>query len=173
MVSALTLLLLVAAPKVDVELQVKKPLKLSKRGALEGVLEVRVTNRGAEPVTLQHRDVHAFRFVPESGDGGVQVLFHSCDCGFELGLETPPGARTFTLVPGEHRIITFEDFECGGGPYRAPPPGKYAVSWSIGAPAPPARTPAGKRDLEKCDLVVHSRGPQTFESRAVSVDLHR
>lgn len=169
--NVLIALLLLAAPPVDVQVHLKKPLKLNKRGDLTGVLEVRITNGGTEPVTLQHRDVHAFRFVPTSSDAGTQVIFHSCDCGFELGLDKPPASRTLTLKPGEHRILTFDSFECGGGPYRPPPPGRYQVTWSLG---PPTSTPsAGRFDLEKCDLLVHNRAAEPFESAPVSVELRR
>ncbi|MBL8954832.1 MAG: hypothetical protein JNK82_28905 [Myxococcaceae bacterium] len=169
MTPLLALLVLAAAP-VDVDLTVKKPLKLTRRGELKGVLEVRITNRGTEPITLQHRDVHGFRFEPVGGDAGTQVLFHSCDCGFELGIDKPPDKRTFTLRPQEHRIITFEDFECDGGPYHPPPPGKYRVTWSLGEPAPTPKVSA-MLDLDKCGSLVHTRPAQPFESRAVSVDL--
>lgn len=164
-------LLLLAAPAVDVQLHVKKPLKLTRRGELRGVLEMRITNGGAEPITLQHRDVHAFRFVPAGGDAGTRIIFHSCDCGFELGLDRPPPSRTFTLKPGEHRLVTFDDFTCGGGAYRAPPPGRYQLSWSVGEPA--STPPAPPLDLERCDLLVHNRAPEAFESPPVSVDLRK
>lgn len=152
---------------VTVEVAVKKPLKLLK-GELAGRLEVRVTNASAAPVTLQHRDVHGFSFTP--ADGGVrEVLFHSCDCGFELGLEPPPASRTFTLKPAESRVLAFDDFACAGGPYRAPPRGNYSVSYSLGPPG--GERADGGFDLEKCSRLLRTRAAQQFESKAAPVTI--
>lgn len=157
-----TWMLVSADGGVVVEVKVTKPLAV-KKGELTGRLDVKVTNGGAEAVTLEHRDVHGFRFAPPDG-GTPEVLFHSCDCGFELGLEKPPAARTFTLAPKASRTLTFDDFACGGGPYKAPPKGAWLVTYSVGAPSP-APASDGGLDLPRCEALVRGRGPAAWQSK--------
>ena len=162
------LLAMLLASTVDVELTVKKPLYLV-RGELRGVIEVRVTNSGAEPVTVQHRDVHGLRFASTAAEEPAHTVFHSCDCGFELGLNEPPKARTFTLKAGESRVLKFDDFTCDGGPYRAPPEGRYLLSYSLHQPGAPAKREAF--DLKRCEVVTSERPPGPFQSAPVPLEL--
>jgi len=93
MLSALALTALLGAD-VHVAVELKSPLRLDAGGVLRGVILVRVENRGADSVELEHTDVHGFRLVPEAG-GPDALIIHTCDCGFALGLETPPEGRRF------------------------------------------------------------------------------
>ncbi len=164
-------LAVVLAAAVDVELTVKKPLRVARDGELKGTLAVKVTNRGTEPVTLQHRDVHGFRFTKDSGEPAPQRIFHSCECGFEQGLQPPPASRTFTLAAGETKTLTFDDFTCGGGPFSAPAAGRYQVTYSLGEPQPPRRKTA--LDLKTCEAEVRARAPGPFESKPIAVEVKK
>jgi hypothetical protein len=163
------LLAMLLASSVDVELTVRKPLYLV-RGELRGAIEVRVKNAGPDPVTLRHRDVHGLRFASASGEAAVQTVFHSCDCLFELGMDQPPKARTFTLAPGESRTLKFDAFTCDGGPYRAPAEGRYLLSYSLHEPdgAPAKRDPF---ELKQCEALARERPPGPFQAAPVPVDL--
>ncbi len=137
---------LLSAPNLRITVEAVKPLKVQK-GQLMGVLAVKLKNGSDAPVTLQHRDVNGFRFVPEKG-GPPLLLFHSCDCG----LETPPPNRTVTLQPGEERVIRFDDFGCGGGPYRFPPKGRYTVTWQATSEVAPAKLE--QAELKECERLL-------------------
>lgn len=164
-------LAVVLAASVEVEVTARKPLRLARDGELKGTLAVKVTNRGTEPVTLQHRDVHGFRFTPASGEPVPQRIFHSCECGFEQGLQPAPASRTFTLAAGETKTLTFDDFTCGGGPFSAPSAGRYQVTYSLGEPEPPPRK--ADLDLKKCEAEVRARSPGPFESKPIAVQLKK
>ena len=169
----LTAVLLLAAADVSVEVEVPRPLKVTKGGELKGVLTVRIKNRGTEAVRLQHRDVHGFRFAP-AGGGAPSVIFHSCDCGFELGLDRPPDKRTFSLEPQQELLLRFDDFTCGGGPHRAPAPGRYKLTYQVGVPVdplPPAKK--GPLDFKECERLLVSRPAQPHQSAAIDVELRR
>jgi hypothetical protein len=162
---------LALAAAVDVELTAKKPLRVTRDGELKGALVVKVTNRGTEPVTLQHRDVHGFRFTPASGEAAPWRIFHSCECGFDQGLQPPPASRTFTLAPGEAKTLTFDDFACGGGPFEAPAAGRYQVTYSLGEAGPPPKKT--ELDLKRCEADVRARAPGPFESKPIVVDVKK
>jgi hypothetical protein len=169
MLSALALTALLGAD-VHVAVELKSPLRLDAAGVLRGVIVVRVENRGADSVELEHPDVHGFRLVPRAG-GPDALIIHTCDCGFVLGLETPPEGRRFTLAPGQTRVLTFDDFTCSGGPFRTPPPGRYHLRYYVTPPsAAPTHLDAGF-DLERCVRALESLPPQAVESAPVPVEL--
>lgn len=166
MIAVVALLL---AAGVTVELEVKKPLYLV-RGELRGAIEVRVTNGGPDPITLQHRDVHGLRFTPSAtGEAAPAIVFHDCECGFELGANPPPAARTFTLKPSETHTLRFDDFTCDGGPFRAPAAGRYLLTYSVQEPGPPPRREPF--DLKRCEAVVRERPPGPYQSSPQLLDL--
>ncbi len=155
-------------PSTDVSVEVLVKKKLHRlRGTLRGRLDVRIHNFRATPLTLQSRDVHGFRFQPAHG-GPVQVLIHSCDCAFELGTDSPPESRLITLNPGETRTLEFDEFTCSGGPFVPPAPGKYLVTYGIGAPASVPKTDGGVPPT--CDHLVRER-VHPFESKPVATQI--
>jgi hypothetical protein len=151
---------------VTVEVVVKKKLRRVS-GTLRGRLDVRLHNIRATPLTLLNRDVHGFRFRPARG-GPAQLVIHSCDCAFELGTDSPPESRTLTLAPGETRTLEFDDFECSGGPYFTPLPGKYLVTYGIGEPASDSRADGGVSPT--CDQLVRTR-LHLFESKPLATHI--
>jgi hypothetical protein len=155
-----------APDDVTVEVLMKKPLQRV-RGALRGRLEVRLHNGRASAVTLQNRDVHGFRFQPVDG-GAAEALIHSCDCAFELGIDSAPETRTIVLVPGETRTLEFDDFVCSGGPYRSPLPGHYTLSYRIGPPLV-QRLDGGAQNPTACNRVIQERWNQPFASQPITV----
>jgi hypothetical protein len=168
-VLALALTALLAASDVSIQVEVPKPLEV-RRGELKGVISVRIKNTGAAPIRLRHRDVHGLLFTPEKG-GAPSLVFHSCDCGFELGIEPPLERRTLLLEPRQEVVLRFDDFACGGGPHRAPPKGRYKLTYEVtvvASEATPERK-AGPLDLKECErLVLSKRG---LESAAIAIDV--
>ncbi len=166
---ALALTALLASFDLSIQVEVPKPLKLHK-GQLSGVISVRLKNLGAQPVRLRHRDVHGLLFTPDKG-GPPSLLFHSCDCAFELGLEPAPAQRTFVLEPQQELVLRFDDFACGGGPYRAPAKGRYGLTYEVTVVASEA-TPtlsSGPVDLKECERLVLSRRGLQSPSIAVRI----
>jgi hypothetical protein len=130
---------------------VRKPLRLT-RGELQGVLVITVTNRGQSPVEAKHAEVHGLRFI-DTKTGTVHLVEHACDCGFVLGHASYPRSRRLRLEPGASEELLLEEWGCGGGPFIAPPPGRYRVSWRLAAPAVP-KQPFDKRMREQCRAVL-------------------
>lgn len=138
---------------LDVQLAVRKPLRLTASG-LKGALLITVTNRGPAPVEAVHPDVHGLRFI-DTQTGAVHLVEHPCDCGFVLGLDPYPPSRRLRLEPGASTEVLLEEWDCSGGPFAAPPPGRYRVSWRLAAPA----VPDGKdseRLGERCRAVLRN-----------------
>ncbi|MFP2906969.1 hypothetical protein ACLESD_18375 [Pyxidicoccus sp. 3LFB2] len=162
----------VAPRDVEVQLTVRKPLRLS-ASRLTGGLVLTVRNAGTTPVEVLHPDVHGLRFV-DTTTGATHSVLHPCDCAFVLGLEPYPESRLLRLAPGASAEVLLDTWDCGGGPFRLPPPGRYRVSWRLAAPAVPDGQ--GMKQLEeRCHAVLGRedvwRGAP--ESNAVELELSR
>ncbi len=160
-----------AAP-LEVHLAVRKPPHLT-GSRLTGALVLTVRNPGAAPVDVIHPDVHGLRFV-DTTTGAEHTVLHPCDCAFVLGLDPYPEARHLRLAPGASTEVVLDAWDCGGGPFHLPPPGRYRVTWRLAAPA----VPDGQRmeRLEqRCQAVLHRddvwRGAP--ESNAVELELSK
>ena len=127
---------------VQVLLVEKAPLRLveydygggAREVGLDGVLEVTIHNAGTGPVTVRDLDVHSLLFV-NAKTGERFLLLHSCDCFFVTGDAKPPQSflerQTHRLGPGVSQHFTIEEFGCGGGMWKPPPPGEYLVYYRV------------------------------------------
>ena len=162
----------VAVPDLEVRLVVRKPLRLSASG-LTGGLVVTLTSRGASPVDVLHPEVHGLRFV-DTTTGAEHTVLHPCDCAFVLGLDPYPESRRLRLTPGVSTDVVLDTWDCGGGPFQLPPPGRYRVSWRLAAPAVPDGQ--GLTGLEeRCAAVLRRDDVWTGapESNAVELELSK
>ncbi|MCP3141870.1 hypothetical protein [Pyxidicoccus xibeiensis] len=162
----------VAAPAVEVRLAVRKPLRLSASG-LTGGLVVTLTHPGTTPVDVVHPDVHGLRFV-DTTTGATHTVLHPCDCAFVLGLDPYPESRRLRLTPGTSTEVLLDTWDCGGGPFRLPPPGRYRVSWRLAAPA--VTDGLGMQRLEeRCQEVLRRDDVWTAapESNAVELEISK
>lgn len=131
----------VAAPPLQIQLTVKKPLRLVRyvtdrrrpqQGpvGLEGSLEV--TLRNSDPsraasnlLILRKQEVHGFLFRPKGG-GPSFIPLHSCQCVHDA---TAGAWQVLGVGLGKDKVLTFDDWGCSGGPWPAPAPGAYLVSY--------------------------------------------
>jgi hypothetical protein len=112
---------------VTVELKVVKRLRRTPRG-LKGQLRIRLTNGGTVPVELIDPEVHGLVFAGEDG-GELAVVLHPCQCVRDA--RHPDQARRIALAPGEFHEGTLEEFGCSGSAWKAPPPGRYSLTYRI------------------------------------------
>jgi hypothetical protein len=171
---------------ISVELRQRKPLRLVEHVVgrqrlgvgLDGVLEVAVRNRGPRPVTVTDLHVLGLLFVEAKSRASFLVM-HPCDAIFACGYEQPhPGwVRTHghPIAPDSSVVFTVEEFGCGGGSWKPPPPGEYDVVYRVKpewkqaewkqAPARSAAADGGARsgppppyDLPACRARLESSG---------------
>ena len=112
---------------VFVELEVVKRLRRTPRG-LKGQLRIRLTNAGTGDVELIDPEVHGLVFANEDG-GELEVVIHPCQCVRDT--RNPGHADRIALAPGASHETTLEDFGCSGSWWKAPPPGRYALTYRI------------------------------------------
>ena len=110
-----------------VELEVVKRLRRTPRG-LRGQLRIRLTNAGTVDMELIDPEVHGLIFADEE-DGQLAVVIHPCQCVRDT--REPEQAKRIALAPGASHESTLEDFGCGGSWWRAPPPGRYSLTYRI------------------------------------------
>jgi len=161
-------LCLAQGSSVQVSLQEKTPLRLveydygggAREIGLDGVLEVTIHNAGTEPVIVRDLHVHSLLFV-NAKTGERFLLLHSCECFFVTGDERPPKSlleqQTHRLGPGVSQHFTLEEFGCGGGMWKPPPPGEYLVYYRVlpvssekGAPSQGESTHPASAVIEEC-----------------------
>lgn len=156
----------VAAADLEVRLTVRKPLRLA-ASRPTGALAITITHHGPTPVELIHPDVHGLRFI-DTATGASHTVLHPCDCGFVLGLDPYPESRRLRLAPGASTELVLDAWDCGGGPFRLPPPGRYRVSWRLAAPTAPDGQ-GTQRLEERCQAVL--RRDDVWQGAPVSNEL--
>ena len=120
-----------SGPALEVELVEAKRLRLIKwvygRSAsevgLDGKLVIKLHNRGEDTVHVRRFEHHGlvFRDLKTKEE---HLIVHSCACMRDSS-DPPPPLR----VTREGREFSLDDFGCGGGMWKAPPPGRYALSY--------------------------------------------
>ncbi len=131
------------ADSLVVVLAEKRPLRLvalvTEEGrvldqGLDGALEVRVENTAGHTVVVAALEVHGLVFTDRK-TGRVHVVVHPCKCARD-GVE--PESSRLPLPAGARHSFVIDDWGCGGGMWRAPPPGDYEVRYRLqGHPVPP------------------------------------
>jgi hypothetical protein len=131
-----------AAPLLEVAVKVTEPLRLVEWVAdprepgdvgLAGRVEVRITNRSAQDLLVERLEVHGFLFT-EAASAAEHVIVHPCQCLRDAGADAPPPIR---LAPGKVEVLRFDEWGCSGGMWRAPPAGRYRMSYRVRLAAPP------------------------------------
>jgi len=164
--------------QLTVTVDAPKRMKVHPRKGLMGKIKVHIRNGTDAPVELVDPEILGLLFSdPETGD--YQVITHSCFC--VMALSKPESVKTITVAPGETHTMVFDEFGCGGGPWPAPEPGTYWVTYQLHPTSSPLalsnREPQGGDPHEltdSCRELVTSVGyaEGVYRSESVKVTLH-
>jgi hypothetical protein len=163
---------------LTVTVDAPKKMKVHPRKGLQGKITVTIRNGTASTVELVDPEILGLMFN-DSQTGKNLVIAHSCFC--VKALSNPESVKTISLAPGETHVMVFDDFGCGGGPWQAPPPGVYWVTYQIHPTSAQLallnREPQGGTPHEltaACRELVTDVGYATgaFRSSSVKVTLH-
>jgi hypothetical protein len=113
---------------LTVTVDAPKRMKVHPRKGLQGKIEVHVRNGTDTAVELVDPEILGLLFS-DPDTGGYEVIAHSCFC--VMALSEPASVKTLVLAPGESHTMVFDDFGCGGGPWKAPPTGTYWVTYQL------------------------------------------
>ncbi len=138
-----------AGSQISVQLHIEQRLRRTPRG-LKGRVRIQLTNDGPAAVQLVDPEIHGLIFQDPDG-GELRVVPHPCQCVRDA--RQPDQARRIELAPGESTDSTLEEFGCGGSSWKAPPRGRYLLSYRIhGSATLPAEDADGsvKETLDRC-----------------------
>jgi hypothetical protein len=98
------------------------------RGGIVGKAAVLIHNGTEQPVALEDPEVHGLVFENiETGE--LHVLLHPCQCVRDV--RNPEEVARIGLEPGQRHEIVLEEFGCAGSMWKAPPRGRYWVTYRL------------------------------------------
>ena len=148
------------ATDLEVRLVVRQPLVLLEHVwqngpgevSLSGRLLITVRNTSSAPIALRELDAHGLVFT-HRGTGRLWPVVHPCACVRDLTEGPKAGV---TLQPATETTLVLEDWGCGGGAWKTPPPGDYRVDYRV-LPMPATPTRRARTDRSPPQLVEQCR----------------